>query len=450
MDRSGIVYLTQEEFGQLDISAIDRILNGIHLHRSRLDGQEVFAMQARAVLTHGRNKPPEPAPRPQPPSTSEDASDGGDGGSESDDSGPNGDASNNERGGSNDSCGHDPGAARSKREMRDAERRAARLADYPEIADALAAGQISTEQADLISRAKVSTHTKLELLADARHEHADQTAEAVKAAVREADSESADDRLNRQRGNRRGGCGVNDDGMYWLSLLIDPVTGARIKHAYDPRFRAAWAAEKQLDLTERRVPKQVAGDVIANMLLGLPAIYDLHPQAQADAHHQPMPESARESGRERDDASSSSASGRPPSSPSAEPAFGFGSPPEPVPATTNTPSNPGVRFVEIGKDADGNEIRTDLGSYTPIRPAPLFNIPPDPTQSDGVGLDPPDSDRTCPSCRSGSPPPATIQGKPRAEVSVVIGLSDLNALDDRQAVGFTADGVPMPASVVRA
>ncbi len=66
MDRCGIVYLTQEEFSQLDITALDKILNGIHFHRSRLDGQEVFALQARAVITHGRNRQPDPAPRPQP------------------------------------------------------------------------------------------------------------------------------------------------------------------------------------------------------------------------------------------------------------------------------------------------------------------------------------------------------------------------------------------------
>jgi len=34
-------------------------------------------------------------------------------------------------------------------------------------------------------------------------------------------------------------------------------------------------------------------------------------------------------------------------------------------------------------------------------------------------------------------------------VNVVIGLSDLNDLADRQAVGYTSDGVPIPATLVR-
>ncbi len=382
-------------------------------------------------------------------------------------------------GGGTDAGGGDPGAARSKREVRDAERRAARLADYPEIAEALANGQISTAQADLISRAKVSTRTKLELLADAKHEHADQTAEAVKAAVVEADIESADDRYNRQRGDRRGGCGVNDDGMYWLSLLIDPVTGARIKGAYDPRFRAAWHREKELGRTTRRSPKQLAGDIIANRLLGLPAIYDLHPQAQTDIHHAAE---ARHAAAEADVRHADEASE--PATPETwdEPATPDRSP---EPATTgdaahgsrsaapadrhptsradddHRDTNPGVRFVEVGKDADGNETRTDLGTYTPIRPAPLFNPPPDTTQGDSVGLDLSDSDGRCRSCRT-SGPPSPVSGRgsdlsidsrsggaSRVGVNVVIGLSDLNDLADRQAVGYTSDGVPIPATLVR-
>jgi len=493
MDRCGIAYLTQEEFSQLDITALDKILNGIHFHRSRLDGQEVFALQARAVITHGRNRPADPAPRPQPDNNNDRDADGSvDDGCDNNPSEPADDAeagagagagAGSDSGSGSGAGGGDPGAARSKRELRDAERRAARLADYPEIADALGAGQISTEQADLISRAKVSTRTKLELLAAAKHEHADQTAEAVKAAVREADTESADDRYNRQRGNRRGGCGVNDDGMYWLSLLIDPVTGARIKGAYDPRFRTAWAKEKELDRTTRRVPKQLAGDIIANMLLGLPAIYDFHPQAQTDSHHAA-------------DAQHAGDASEPGTVPEtwAEPAETERSPEPTVPASANSASsksrhghpptaapdrhptrrandgdrggNLGVRFVEVGKDADGNETRTDLGTYTPIRPAPLheprlIEPPPDVTESEAAELDGSDSDRKCRSCRTSGPPPGVSGpasdrksdsrsgGSSRANINVVIGLSDLNDLADRQAVGYTPDGVPIPATLVR-
>ncbi len=494
MDRSRIVYLPQEEFSQLDITALDKILNGIHVHRSRLDGQEVFALQARAVITHGRNRPADPAPRPQPdadPDGSNPDDDNLNDGCDDEPSGPGSDGSGSDDGSGNDPDGNgsgsddsdsdngsggDPGAARSKRELRDAERRAARLADYPEIAEALAAGQISTAQADMISRARVSTRTKLELLADAKHEHADQTAEAVKAAVVEADTESADDRYDRQRDNRRGGCGVNDDGMYWLSLLIDPVTGARIKGAYDPRFRAAWAKERELDRTTRRVPKQLAGDIIANMLLGLPAIYDLHSQAQTDTHPHGAEADARHGA---DTPESESETRAEPATPdrSPEPATtGHGTDPahgsrpaapapldrHPTsPANNDRGANLGVRFVEVGKDADGNETRTDLGTYTPIRPAPLPEPPPDTTKRDNVGSDASDSDRQCRSCRtSGSPPaPSTPAdrnaesrngGRPRADISVVIGLSDLNDLADRQAVGYTSDGVPIPATLVRA
>jgi len=496
MDRCGIVYLTQEEFSQLDITALDKILNGIHFLRSRLDGQEVFALQARAVITHGRNKRPDPAPRPQPdayPDGSSPDDDNLNDGCDNDPSGSGSDGTSGDGSGSDSGSGGgsgDPGAARSKRELRDAERRAARLADYPEIADALANGQISTEQADMISRARISTRTKLELLADAKHEHADQTAEAVKAAVVEADTESADDRYNRQRDNRRGGCGVNDDGMYWLSLLADPITGARIKHAYDPRFRAAWRLERELDRTERRLPKQLAGDIIANMVLGLPAIHDLHPQAQTDTHNgadteteahnqadaEPAPEPASSSATSATESSAEPA----PAAHSPAPAAAADSVSWPVSSTPSGPpndrprannshrrkrhdrgrnQNPGVRFVEVGTDADGNETRTDLGTYTPIRPAPLFEPPPDTTQSDAVGPDPSDSDQTCASCRTSGPPPtkpaisssvSRSRARPRADVNVVIGLSDLNALADRQAVGYTSDGVPIPATLVRA
>jgi len=504
MDRSGIVYLTQEEFRQLDITALDKILIGIHSHRSRLDGQEVFALQARAAITHGVNTPPDPAPRPQPDNG--EGNDNLDDGCDNNPSGSNGAGADDPDGhggsgnGPGDSGSGDPGAARSTRELRDAERRAARLADYPDIAEALANGQISTEQADMISRAKVSTRTKLELLADAKHEHADQTAEAVKAAVVEADTDSADDRYNRQRDNRRGGCGVNDDGMYWLSLLADPITGARIKHAYDPRFRTAWAKERELDRTGRRTPKQLAGDIIANMLLGLSAIHDLHPQAQADTH------SGADSYRDADvrhdvdnveSAPASAANGSQPdgsdsgsttstSEISAEPAAHgpastsptsasdsvswptssapSGSPHDRTPAndshrrqtnaaTDHRCASPGVRFIEMGTDADGNETRTDLGSYTPIRLAPLPEHPPDTTRRDPVGSDTSDGDQQCSSCRTSGPPPVNNEPKtrtrPRAAVNVVIGLSDLNELEDRQAVGYTSDGVPIPATLVR-
>jgi len=527
MDRCGIVYLTQEEFSQLDITALDKILNGIHFHRSRLDGQEVFALQARAVVTHGRNRPADPAPRPQPDNNNDRDADGSvDDGCDSNPAGSadvagagSGEAGPGDTGPDSGNGGGDPGAARSKRELRDAERRAARLADYPEIGDALGAGQISTEQADLISRARVSTRTKLELLADAKHEHADQTAEAVKTAVREADTESADDRYNRQRGNRRGGCGVNDDGMYWLSLLIDPITGARIKHAYDPRFRAAWAKERELDRTTRRVPKQLAGDIIANMLLGLPAVFDLHPQAQTDSHHaadaqahadhtDPQPEpvtpetwaepaeaerSAEPATTTDGTAAASDATDTPADSNSAtvgsDVSAAASCAPEATVATSadSTPSKSrhghgpkppphrhpnsrtdnsrggslGVRFVEVGTDADGNETRTDLGTYTPIRPAPLHEPPPDVTESEAAGLGGSDSDRQCRSCRTSGPPPGVSGpasdresdsrsgGSSRAGINVVIGLSDLNDLEDRQAVGYTSDGVPIPATLVR-
>ncbi|MBN4047548.1 DUF222 domain-containing protein [Acidimicrobiaceae bacterium AH-315-P05] len=133
------------------------------------------------------------------------------------------------------------------------------------------------------------------------------------------------------------------------------------------------------------------------MLLGLPAIHDLHPQAQADAHNSPAP--------------------------------------------TQAPF-------------ESDAVSTNAPTATNKQPTGA-------TQSGGSGPDTSHSGGICPRCRTSGPPlhahpteasdgpGSRNRGRPLADINTVIGLSDLNALDDRQAVGYTSDGVPIPATTVR-
>ena len=143
---------------------------------------------------------------------------------------------------------------------RGAARRAARqakiIAAQPEVADALACGDINTDQAEAIARADVGDEARRELVAAAVGEGTDATRERAAAAEIAARNETPEQRFMRQHANRFLRFYNNRDGMVCLEGALDPDSGARLKAKVAAIANRMWRTDKQQPPSQRRSPDQ--------------------------------------------------------------------------------------------------------------------------------------------------------------------------------------------------
>ena len=143
---------------------------------------------------------------------------------------------------------------------RGAARRAARqaktIAAQPEVAGALACGDINTDQAEAIARADVADQTRRELVAAASSEGTDATRERTAAAEIAARNETPEQRFMRQHANRFLRFYNNHDGMVCLEGALDPDSGARLKAKVAAIANRMWRTDKQQPPSRRRSPEQ--------------------------------------------------------------------------------------------------------------------------------------------------------------------------------------------------
>ena len=242
------------ELAEFDPLTLDRMLGCTRSAQARLDGNEALLISA---LEKAERRPRPDVPKPgarggpapeAPPSTDDGPTDDADPSTPPEPSTP----------------ARPPVSARGSRQARE---RARRLQLHPDVRNALAAGQITTEQADLLTNNELPAADVSALLAEAENQTTDETRAAVREAVRASHQGNAKDRLDRQRRNRRGSCGVDDDGMVWFSARLDPVTGAPIKEEFDRRENRQFHADlEESDRWKRRTATQRGADVIAELL----------------------------------------------------------------------------------------------------------------------------------------------------------------------------------------
>ena len=143
---------------------------------------------------------------------------------------------------------------------RGAARRAARqakiIAAQPEVAGALAGGDINADQAEAIARAEVGDQTRRELVAAAASEGTDATRERAAAAETAARNETPEQRFMRQHANRFLRFYNNRDGMVCLEGALDPDSGARLKAKVSAIANRMWRTDKQQPPNRRRTPEQ--------------------------------------------------------------------------------------------------------------------------------------------------------------------------------------------------
>ncbi len=258
MRLASVRFHTSDELVAMDLPCVEGLLFEVQSMRSRLDGQEATLHSAIGVL-QGANGPRPPRPRPHPGSDP--------------DAGSGPDGANNDTG-SDDSDGTDPGpnnggGGPSGRAERERIARARRLEAHPDIAEALNAGRISTEQADAIMKASLDSETKRRLLADAMCQTTDETLAAIKTAIVAADEGDAECKFRRQRNRRKGLCGVDEHGMTWINIDFDPIIGAAFKEMFDREVRRQFQIDKlEPDPSKLRSPRKIGADACA-VLFGI-------------------------------------------------------------------------------------------------------------------------------------------------------------------------------------
>ncbi|MCP3936497.1 MAG: HNH endonuclease [Actinomycetia bacterium] len=134
----------------------------------------------------------------------------------------------------------------SEKEKLDTRRRAARLRDYPFVADALDRGLINIEQTDLLIASKLPVLIVAGLMQEViASRSADATRRIVRRATEEHDKVDPALKLLRQQASRAMNWGKNDDGTYWFWLKTDPITGAKIASQLETRERGEYQTAKK-------------------------------------------------------------------------------------------------------------------------------------------------------------------------------------------------------------
>ena len=202
-------------------------------------------------------------------------------------------------------------AGSSQREAQRRKRRAEALAAMPNVADALAAGDISAEHAEALARAAAVTSAgavdgDAELLAQVSGVPADRAGRQIQAwTQRNQDPDDLHEQHLRQRRRRRLQFGDGDDGMLMAHAAFDRVLGTQFRSLINGIADRIWRAEGGRDNPNSRSPEQRRLDALAiavGLEPGPPAAGAEtagagHPTAEAaDAGHPAAGARARDAG----------------------------------------------------------------------------------------------------------------------------------------------------------
>ena len=160
-------------------------------------------------------------------------------------------------------------AGSSQREARRRWRRARALAQMPNVARALAAGDISTEHAEALARAAAATSAEVvdddaELLAQVAGVPADRAGRYIEAwTQRHQDPFDLQAQHLRQRRRRRLNFGDGEDGMLMAHAAFDRVLGAQFRSLIDGIADRIWRDEGGRDNPNSRSPEQRRLDALA-------------------------------------------------------------------------------------------------------------------------------------------------------------------------------------------
>ncbi len=180
-------------------------------------------------------------------------------------------------------------AGSSHREARRRRRRAETLAEMPNVVDALAAGDISPEHADALTRAAVATSAEAvdgdaELLAQVAGVPADRAGRHLQTwTQRHQDPADLHEQHLRQRRRRRLHFGDGDDGMLTAHAAFDRVLGAQFRSLINGIADRMWRDEGGRDNPNGRSAEQRRLDALA-IAVGLdPAPANPAPADREDA-----------------------------------------------------------------------------------------------------------------------------------------------------------------------
>ena len=180
-------------------------------------------------------------------------------------------------------------AGSSQREARRRRRRADALARMPNVADALAAGDISAEHADALARAAEATSAEAvdddaDLLAQVAGVPADRAGRHLQTwTQRHQDPADLHEQHLRQRRRRRLHFGDGDDGMLTAHAAFDRVQGAQFRSLINGIADRIWRAEGGRDNPNSRSAEQRRLDALA-IAVGLdPAPANPAPADREDA-----------------------------------------------------------------------------------------------------------------------------------------------------------------------
>ncbi len=160
-------------------------------------------------------------------------------------------------------------AGSSQREAQRRKRRAEALAKMPNVADALASGDISAEHAEALARAAaVTSHGAVdgdaELLAQVAGVPADRAGRQIQTwTQRKQDPDDLHDQHLRQRRRRRLNFGDGDDGMLMAHAAFDRVLGAQFRSLINGIADRIWRAEGGRDNPDSRSAEQRRLDALA-------------------------------------------------------------------------------------------------------------------------------------------------------------------------------------------
>ncbi len=193
----------------------------------------------------------------------------------------------------------------SEREARRLHRVANKAREHIAVLDALAAGDINTDQAAALCDARVPEEVRAELVAAAASYDTDTTRRHIREAEATHGDETSTERFLRQREARGAGWGRDHEGMLKLWARFDPETGAGIEAALEPLRRALWQQDKH-QRSGRRTPAQRDADTLAYALAGISlteqdagAVDRLHARECRDGHAAPGASGTGQAGRGR-------------------------------------------------------------------------------------------------------------------------------------------------------
>jgi len=163
-------------------------------------------------------------------------------------------------------------------------RTARKLRDHDRTADALADGDISEDEADLIAdAADKNPHAEQELLDTAKNQnrsHKDLHDRAGRAKAAGEDERARADRLRR---GRRAGWGVDRDGFWTLSGRFEPHVGAEMKARLAAETDRIFTTNRKAGTREPH--DRYRADAVTNLVLGRPD----HPDTDRHSCHDTTP-----------------------------------------------------------------------------------------------------------------------------------------------------------------